>query len=268
MTALLWNGDAFAAAAGLPFTDRCARYGMGLFETVRVRDGRAERLSEHLATLRAAASGCGFPDPAAALPAAWQALATLDPGRFGASPDAAGTLRIYLTAGDGAPSDPPTSPRLFLLFEPRPAPSIPPPAFSLAPARRFAPPHPVGTKSANYWARIDLLNAARADGYDEAILALPDGTICSAALGNLFVRIGGRWLTPDLASGCRPGTVRAWILEKRLATESTLREPALDEADAVCVTNSWIGIAPVTRIGNRALPDADNPWILGFDALR
>jgi len=73
---LLWTGEGFVPNATLPVTDRGVRYGMSLFETVRVRNHRAERVVTHLHSLRAACALAGFPDPAAALSEAWAQLAS------------------------------------------------------------------------------------------------------------------------------------------------------------------------------------------------
>src|SRR3954466_13112691 len=92
MNAWRWNASAYEACSALPVTDRGFRYGMALFETVRLRRARPLFLSEHLASLRAACASRAFPLPEDAL----SLLAPL----LAQQPD--GIARIYVTAGDGA----------------------------------------------------------------------------------------------------------------------------------------------------------------------
>ena len=47
----IWDGSKFVPATGLPLGDRGVRYGMALFESVAVRNGRPEFLTEHLLRL-------------------------------------------------------------------------------------------------------------------------------------------------------------------------------------------------------------------------
>jgi len=253
---LLWTGEGFVPNATLPVTDRGVRYGMSLFETVRVRNHRAERVVTHLHSLRAACALAGFPDPATALSEAWGQLASevlpalIPPAMAGGE---SGTARIYVTAGDGGPGAPAIEPRLFLLFEPRPLPAPGRPPFAVT-APRIAPPgYPRGLKSGAYWANADSYARARAAGRDEALLANPDGTLRSACMANVFVRIDRRWLTPSADSGARAGTVRAWVLDQGFAGERTIDGAELASADAAFLTNSWIGIEPIGQIGERPI---------------
>ena len=96
-------GSAWLPDATLPLTDRGVRYGMSVFETIGLRGGRPLLLAEHLTLLAAGADTLlGTALPEIPLPAL--------------SSDATGVLRLYLTAGDGAPTAPVSEPRLFALF--------------------------------------------------------------------------------------------------------------------------------------------------------
>ena len=79
----------FREGAEVPVTDRGFRYGMSVFETLAVRNGRMLFLRQHLAALESACTLAGFPADGA------DALMELE----GLSD---GLLRIYVTAGDGA----------------------------------------------------------------------------------------------------------------------------------------------------------------------
>ena len=43
-----WNDDRFLSVAGVPFTDRGFRYGMSVFESIVIHNGRPVFLREHL----------------------------------------------------------------------------------------------------------------------------------------------------------------------------------------------------------------------------
>src|ERR1700709_1069838 len=113
MTAWRWNGSTFEACASLPVTDRGFRYGMALFESIRIRRARALFLDEHLDLLRAACADRAFPlsEPALAPVASRRAR------------QAEGPARLYVTAGDGAHfADQASEPRIVVLCEARPDP--------------------------------------------------------------------------------------------------------------------------------------------------
>src|SRR3954471_11243299 len=113
MNAFRWNGSTYEACDSLPVTDRGFRYGMALFESIRVRHARPLFLDEHLDRLRAGCADRAFPLPEDALAALAPLLAR--------QPD--GSARVYVTAGDGAPFSAPVSePRILVLCEARPDP--------------------------------------------------------------------------------------------------------------------------------------------------
>ena len=99
----LHRDGGWTTADSLPLTDRGLRYGMAVFETIGIRDGQPLFFEEHARLLSASAKELLDVEIHPMLPA----LEASDRG----------VLRIYLTAGDGAPSDQANHPRLFALFE-------------------------------------------------------------------------------------------------------------------------------------------------------
>ena len=81
-------GGAFREGACIPVTDRGFRYGMSVFETLAVRQGRILFLDQHLAALKIACAAAGFRADGTEALSALEGLAD-------------GMLRIYVTAGDG-----------------------------------------------------------------------------------------------------------------------------------------------------------------------
>ncbi len=97
-------------------------------------------------------------------------------------------------------------------------------------------------------------------GYPEALLWHPDGTLAEAIFSNLFLRIGGTWLTPALQpGGALPGITRtavlAWLRQcGHPVEEATLTAADLVAADALFLTNSLRGLAPVSQLGPHRFP--------------
>jgi branched-subunit amino acid aminotransferase/4-amino-4-deoxychorismate lyase len=238
----LWSGSAFEPAAAVPVSDRGLRYGMALFESMRVHDGVIDFWPEHQQRLLTACAERDFPLPEAALAAA---------GSVFESENANGFARIYATAGDGGPVTAVTAPRIFLLVEPRE--SEKDDSWSLCFHDDYYRPLFGGLKTANYWFNAASLAQARARGFDEALLWNDFGELVSACCANVFVVQGDRLLTPSRGSGCRAGVVREWVIKRRKVEERRLRREDATNADEIFLTSSWIGVMPVATLEGRPL---------------
>lgn len=94
------------------------------------------------------------------------------------------------------------------------------------------------------------LAAARARGADEAILVNAHGDLVEGTRTTLWLRLGGRWLTPESAAGGLPGVHRAHVLAARTdAGEARLRPADLAEAEAVVLANALRGASRVRVTG-------------------
>jgi len=229
--------------------DRGFRYGMSVFETIAVCEGRPLMLEAHLERLERAAESCraGVPpaiDGSAA--GGTPALHLFDFTQLGT-----GLLRFYLTAGEGG-LEAPFAGNAYALFDAAevgwnlPALRV---ALSAAPYL----PRPGGWKTGNYWQNLDALAAAKRHGCDEALVFNPAGMLVGAAMANVFLRIDGRWMTPALETGARDGAVRAWVLGKMAVSEEILDAEALQRCSAAFLTNSRIGIRPIAELDGRPL---------------
>ncbi len=224
-------------------TDRGFRYGMALFESIRLRRARPLFLDEHLERLRAACADRAFPLSEAALAAIAPLLAR--------QPD--GTARVYVTAGDGAHFSAQVSePRVLVLCEPRPDPVAKLCSLALI-GEMFHPPFG-GLKTANYWANVDALQRALAGDHDEALLFNENSELVSACTANVFVVRGVQISTPAVACGARAGVTRGWVMGQVRVRECSLFLEDLRQADEIFLTNSWYGIRPATSLEGRALP--------------
>jgi branched-subunit amino acid aminotransferase/4-amino-4-deoxychorismate lyase len=242
MTCWQWNGERFERAEALPLGDRGFRYGMALFESVRVWDGAVEFAAAHLQRLLAACAERDFPVNERALAAAEGVLA-------GAGVD--GFARIYVTAGDGGPASPVTQPRVFVMLEAREPERGE--SWALTIHEDTCRPLFRGLKTANYWFNCDALARARSGGADEALLFNDHAELVSACCANVFVVRGGEIFTPSRTSGCRDGVMREWVLRRRKVTERRLRREDVLGADEVFLTNSWLGVMPMATLEGRPL---------------
>jgi branched-subunit amino acid aminotransferase/4-amino-4-deoxychorismate lyase len=105
-------------------------------------------------------------------------------------------------------------------------------------------------KTFNYAARLQVGQAATADGYDSALMLDDDDNILEAAHANIFIRYPDGWATPVADGGFLPGTLRQVILDRGPMPVSAKVLPiaSLATAREVFVTNSNAGIVPVTAI--------------------
>jgi branched-subunit amino acid aminotransferase/4-amino-4-deoxychorismate lyase len=230
--AWLRENGGWEPGAVLPVTDRAVRYGMAVFETIGIRQGQPLLLEEHLTLLGESARTL---------------LALADTPDFslpGLRNEDTGILRLYITAGDGAPAAPVTSPRVFALFEAHDPGKLP--------AEQTARLHPEavapfahGCKTANYWMNCAAQAAAQATGFDHALLADHQGRLLSAAFGNVFFVIEGELFTPPLSLAVRPGVIRAQIMRRQAARERELPAARLRGVTELFLTNSRLGVMPL-----------------------
>lgn len=250
-----------AARARVSALDHGLLYGDGLFETLRVRDGRVFRLGAHLDRLAASAARLSLPLP-------WTRAELI--GALAATAEASGlpdvVLRLTITRGAGPPVPDRAGCPLgaaTCLVTARPAP-LPPGEDGLSAAVSLAigGHHPrwlvPAVKSLAYLPFQQARLAARSRGFDEGLLCFGDEAV-EASASNLFVARGGTVRTPLLAAGCLPGVARAAVLElggllgiKILESPVGIQE--VEQADELFLTNSVLGIVPVSRFEEVGLP--------------
>lgn len=209
--------------------------GDGLFETLRVDEGRAGDVEAHLDRLLAGLPRVGI-DP----PEDRDALAGAVSEVAASSPWPVARMRIAVTPETRlvsiAPYAPPAGPVSAVLL---PEPWI----WSRSPL--------AGLKSLSWQTnRLALRRALRRDGTAfEALLLNERGRLAEGSRSNVVLALPDGLFTPPLADGCLPGTVRRRLLESGQVAERSLTPADLDRADRVLLTNSLIGVLEVERIG-------------------
>jgi branched-subunit amino acid aminotransferase/4-amino-4-deoxychorismate lyase len=103
---------------------------------------------------------------------------------------------------------------------------------------------------------------ARETGFDEAIMLNTRGHVAEATVSNVFVARKGRLLTPTIESGALPGVTRAAVLNLAResgieAAEAELTLEDLNTADEALLTNSVMGVMPLTRLEGTPIGNGD-----------
>lgn len=238
--------QALVPEATLPVTDRGVRYGMSVFETIAVHAGRALFAHEHVQRLAMASHAAGFIFPAGLTEPLVRELVA-------GFPD--GSLRIYVTAGDGAPAASVEASRTFLNFEQMsfPQESEYAQGWRVDVSRAPFPSILGGWKTGNYWPNVQAMHEAKRAGYQEALVLNAQGVVISASMGNVFFVQADRVLTPPVSMGARDGAVRAWVQGQSAVEEALLSADDLSEIDECFITNSRIGVMPVAALADRTL---------------
>lgn len=91
--------------------------------------------------------------------------------------------------------------------------------------------------------------AAEKLGAFDALFINEQGYVTEGGRSNVFIKKGGRWLTPPLASGCLPGVMRSVVLSdiKYQAVEKHITRADVLSAEEVIFTNALRGIVKTTN---------------------
>lgn len=245
--------------ATISATDRGFRSGEGLFETLRVRQGRTFRLAAHLERLHDAATAIGLTLEPSTLPGAIAAvveanaalgsdlvvritcstgpvdLAVPFPGR-GAGP-ATVVVTAQPTRAAGAPPLPPASGHLVDLRRPLAA-----------------------WKSTSYLVALVAQRDARRQGASDAVLCDQTGSPLEAATANLLAVDGDTLITAPVGAGVLPGVTRAAVLELApelglAVAERVLGRDELAAAPEALLTSAVRGVQPLVALDGRPVGD-------------
>lgn len=251
------NGTVVAAdAVGLQDISRAARYGDGLFESIRVLDGRIPFLKDHLERLSAGMellhlSLDSRPD---------EAWFKAELKKLSDEPNARVRLSVF-RAGGGL-YIPETDEAKFLM--------------EAAPYEHNA--YQLNQKGlklgifnegiirstgrlSNFKTNNALTSVtagwyARQNGFDEVVVLNTSGRVCDGVSSNIFLVMGKDLITPALDEGCVAGIMRKQVLQlaKKLgysAAEWRIKQKDLGLAEEIFFTNAIKGLQWVGRFKKR-----------------
>jgi branched-chain amino acid aminotransferase len=231
--------------------------GDGVFETVKVSDGRPFALRRHIERLHRSADLLGL-----TVPLTDRALRDVVAEVLAAAGLDRARLRITVTAGvsplgSGRGAGTPTLVVAAVPREPWP-PETEAVTVPWAINERAAT---TGAKTTSYVDNVVALAEARKVGAGEALMPNTRGNLCEGTGSNVFVVLGDRVVTPPLLAGCLPGVTRALLLELLPdIEEDDLPMAALTDAGEVLLTSSTRDVQPVSMLDGRDLPGAAGPW--------
>ena len=225
----------------LQWSDPAAQWGIGVFETLAVRDRSPRHLHQHLERLSAAAERLGV-----ALPAATELVRGVKAVAEGRAEAGAWVKIVVSRSGRWAVFGGPVAAE-----EEGSAVSA-----VILPWRRHRLDPTMGIKSVGYAPMVLGLEEARRRGADDGLWLNERGHVIGSCTGNVFVVRGRAVVTPSLADGARDGVVRALAITALRdfglsVRQSKVRFAALRLADEIFLTSSIRGIRPVVRLDGR-----------------
>jgi branched-chain amino acid aminotransferase len=219
-----------AAEATIPATDEGLLRGDGVFEVIRVYDGKPFAFEDHMRRLVRSATALRLPlDVEAVRAESHRLLAQAGPG-----PDHE-LLRIVVTRGG----------RRVLLTEPLP----PTPETIRLGSITYSPTRVLdGIKSLSYAANMLASRVAREHGFDEALLVTPHGRVLEAPTSSIFWVADGNVFTPPLEDHILASITRAAVIECSGAVERPCTLSDLAPAEEVFLASTTREAQPVSAI--------------------
>jgi branched-chain amino acid aminotransferase len=240
--------------------DRGFAYGDGLFETIRVSNGRPLFFTWHMQRLFSGLAQLGFP------PLPWDAPALSERCQkvIGENGVGEGVLRLVITRGSGPRGfEPPADihPTLFMQTWQTPDRFFRGADLSGVCQAILAPWKVDPASPLCYLKHLSALDKvlakqkAKQAGADEALFQNINGHLTEATSSNLFLVVGGQILSPALRCGLLPGIARRLLLETlpQPIVETEIPAALLAEATEAFLTNAVAGVRPLTAVDGRAI---------------
>src|SRR5918911_5707402 len=222
----------------IPATDEGLLRGDGVFEVVRLYDGRPFALDDHLARMERSARNLRLPLDVEAMREELEVLLAADrPGEA--------IVRILATRGG----------RRIGLIEPLP--QLPETmalkTITYAPTRILD-----GIKSLSYGANMLASRLAREEGADEALLVTPHGRVLEAPTSSFFYSLDGRTLaTPPLDEHILASITRGRLMRVCEVVERPLTVEELGDVQEAFLASTVREVLPVHAIDGREVPSVD-----------
>jgi branched-chain amino acid aminotransferase len=251
------------ADARISVRDHGFLYGDGVFEGIRICNGRPFRFDRHLARLAYGVKALHL-----RVPGGQARLREIVARTLAAHGENDAYMRLIVTRGDGPLGVDPTlcdEPRILCIVDRiqlysderrkqglslitsslrRPSPDVLDPR----------------VKSLNYLNNVLAKAEARRQGADEALLLNPQGHVAEASVANIFAVLGGVLVTPPTTDGALDGITRATVLELARARGipceiRTLGRIDLFGADEVFLTGTGAGLVRARSLDGESIGD-------------
>lgn len=248
MDTILING---LPQSQLPVTDRGFQYGDGLFETISVIHGKPRLWERHLARLQLGCLRLNIPMPDSR-------LLHDEVVRVGQGAERC-VVKLIVTRGSGGrgyrPPQPAMPTRVVIRY---PFPDYPAANASEGVSLRLCEttlacnPRLAGIKHLNRLEQVLARSEWEGNEIAEGVMLDGEGNLIEGTMSNIFLIKEGVLHTPDLSRCGVAGIMRDLVLEQAVALQMPIKIgqlPAqlLAQAEELLITNSLIGIWPVSR---------------------
>lgn len=249
--------------AVIPVNDRGFMYGDGLFETVRVVNGRLFRMPQHLERLARGATFLKIKLPFTARELEQFAERLIEDNQMTEA-----MLRLTVTRGPGERGYLPKAngqPSIVMTLHPAPSCENPVQWSLVSSSYRVLAADPLSSfKTLNKLTHVMARAEAAEKGADEALLINTNGEVAETASGNLFWIYNEKICTTPTGRGVLPGITRAVVLEicqalGLLTNKRVIKPEALRNSEGIFVTQTTYGIVPVATFDGE--PVAPSPLV-------
>lgn len=260
MTSIWVNGELSAAdAARVSPLDHGLLVGDGVFETLRVYDGRPFAWRRHLDRLDHSAQGLGLDSPDRAV-LRDAAVAVLEANAL-----LEARLRITVTGGVQPLGSERHDPHPTVIVAASEVASVASAiTVVVVPWVRNDRGATAGLKTISYAENVRALAYAQERGAGEAIFPNTRDELCEATGSNVFVVHDGVVRTPPASSGCLLGVTRALVVElchdlDIECVEVAMPVESIADADETFLTSTVREVQAITHVDGNAVPNAPGP---------
>ena len=253
--------------ARLNVRDHGLLYGDGVFEGIRIYNGRVFRLADHLRRLAFSAAYIGLE-----LPYSLEHIGAIVEETAAAFGEREAYVRLLVTRGVGQLGVDPFScgaPQLvcmvarIALYDRE---SIQAGINVVTTSVRKPPPDVLNpeVKSLNYLNSVMAKREARLRGAHEGLVLNLHGKVAEASVANVFAWTDGTLVTPPTVDGALPGITRATVIElaREIGIETQIRsigQAGLMRAEEVFLTGSGARLVPVGCLDSVAIGSGKRP---------
>jgi branched-chain amino acid aminotransferase len=113
-------------------------------------------------------------------------------------------------------------------------------------------------KSYPYDYRLEILEAIKVVGADEAIVCNDKGKICEGSVTNLLLRLDDKWVTPPISDGVLPGVMRALVIEYCGVSVRSIDKSEIQQVQSAFLLSSLRIAQPVISIDGREVEQSSD----------
>lgn len=114
-----------------------------------------------------------------------------------------------------------------------------------------------------YDLRYEIVDEARAHGFDDAMVFNSANNVTETGISNLAFLFGDTWFTPPISAGLLPGVMRAIAIERCGVEVRNIHISEIPEAQEVFLLSSLKIAQPVVQIGEHRLPCGESSQAFG-----